>query len=841
MHINRVLVRGLLLALLIGLFSPVCTEAKAETVRVSLPTAFRPDTLNSVTPSPSAPVAFTASRETDTLFAFDPRNGALIGKIEVGDGPQFVRLREDGGRRTLAVSCDGQLSSPQNVIAIVDATNPAHMRIIARALVPVGYEFLLGYATVHFSPDGSMVIAALTELANGTARGALMTFDASDGNFLNQVDIAFAPSSAALANRDGKVIVAISHATGPRGSVTLAEVLPDGTAIVYHRVLLPDNSSMFNVNTVEMSANGRIGYVCSSVAQFLFTFDTETGEILSREYSGAFPTAVHPFRQNGKDHLLVVAETSAAVFIWDMSNPRDPRELGSFYSGAAFIDSPASITSDGKMAFATSSDGDLVLAIDLTTGDATYNEVIGDYPVATAVWQDGTDTYVCVLGAFSDDVNCLQATDRGFRRRGVFAGEAGSVQFGIYQNIALSPSGDYAFIASTGTDELLAIDVAEGSVVGRISVGVSPAQVAVTADSEGRLRVATLGAGDSKVTVVDATTPAAMAVLGSVDIDSGAPFYLQLANMVFSGDGKTLFVAEASLFVVAVSVETMEIVGVIAAGHAPVRIALREAEGKRTLAVLNASPFSTGITLIDATNPRSMKRTAEYTAPEGTIVALNNIPSFSSDGRVVVFGASVTNDMFVVNAGTGQLVASYSGVSPLKPAPYVSGGVGRIAAFGAATVAPKYFRFLKSGSLKLTSQGESLDRSYFIASNTPFVGPTGDIGFVPDYGRRSLLFFDPATGNYTGEIPIEGGPSEMAVDWQNRRAVVINANGPAGDVFIVDLDDAGPITSKASPKGVRSMAMESRGLLTAKSALRTNPRVRYFPMSERRIVGWPAR
>src|SRR5687768_5406536 len=93
---GRFVTGALALVLLLG------TAVEAAPRRVSFPTAFRPDSLNSVTVSPSAPVAFTASRETDTVFAFDPRTGARLGQVEVGDGPLFVQLREVAGKRTLA-------------------------------------------------------------------------------------------------------------------------------------------------------------------------------------------------------------------------------------------------------------------------------------------------------------------------------------------------------------------------------------------------------------------------------------------------------------------------------------------------------------------------------------------------------------------------------------------------------------------------------------------------------------------------------------------------------------------------------------------------------------------
>src|SRR5688572_9442895 len=129
---NKTLLLSLVAFLAFGL-APV---TRAETRAVDLAAAFRPHGLNNVAPSATDPVAFVGSRETDTLYAFDPRTGAEVGRLEIGDGPMYVELLERPGSRLLAVSCDGFYGDPSNFVAFVDATDPAHMRVVGRAELP---------------------------------------------------------------------------------------------------------------------------------------------------------------------------------------------------------------------------------------------------------------------------------------------------------------------------------------------------------------------------------------------------------------------------------------------------------------------------------------------------------------------------------------------------------------------------------------------------------------------------------------------------------------------------------------------------------------------------------
>src|SRR4051812_29478761 len=179
----------------------LAATAGATPRAVTLPTTFRPNPLNNVVASPTAPVAFVGSRDTDTIFALDPRGGAQIGQVEVGDGPLHVAMREGGGRRLLAAACNGFLGDPHNVVSIVDATDPAAMRLLRNIPLPDHYVFVFAYSIVRFSPDGSTVIVAASE--ETTASGLLLAYDVATGAERGRVTLGFAPSSADLVTAGG--------------------------------------------------------------------------------------------------------------------------------------------------------------------------------------------------------------------------------------------------------------------------------------------------------------------------------------------------------------------------------------------------------------------------------------------------------------------------------------------------------------------------------------------------------------------------------------------------------------------------------------------------------------
>jgi WD40 repeat protein len=596
----------------------------------------------------------------------------------------------------------------------------------------------------------------------------------------------------------GKTLFAVAHATTPRGRVTVVDVTNPAALTVVSTVTLPKRASVFNVNDVALTPDGRTGFVASSDGNALFSFDAATGAVLSRTYAGTGPASVRLVSPGGSPRLVVTSELLGDLLVFDVADPASPKLAVTFDSPSSYLDEPPALSSDGRLAICTSADGNRVSAVDVATGALVATMATGKRPIASALWEGPEGRFALVLGGESRTVSSLKLAPSGFQPSGTFSGPEGAVTFSLYQNVVVSDDGEVAFLASRSTSELLAVDLDSAALVGRVAVGGGPSQVAVARDRQGRLRVAVLSADDATLAIVDATDPTNMAVAGTAPINGPYPSLLEYTNVVFSGDGSTAFVANASQFVYAVDAATAEVLGVVGTGFIPMTLALREDAGKRSLAVLNVQAGATSIAIVDATEPRAMSVRAKYEAPQSLEVALNNVPAFTQDGRHVIVGASFSRKVLAVDVATGTLAGTADGSSAVRPATFADGARQKFAAVNLGPSPTTFFRLSKRGAPRAAGAFEPPDGSYFVAGNHPLVGPDGASGIVANYGRGSLLAFDPRTGNVTGEIALGGGPGDVAVDWTRGRAVAIEANGTASAVIISDLTSEALATARSA-------------------------------------------
>ncbi len=786
----------------------------AESRAVTFPAAFKPSMLNNVAASRTAPVAFTASRDTDTVFAFDPRTGVGIGQLKVGDGPLAVTLLEQNGQRLLGVTCEGFYGAPLNLVALVDATNPADMRLVRTIDMPEGYIFLLGSRTLRFVAGGTaLLVTATSEI---TARAFLISYDVATGAELSRADIGFAPGSIDVVESPERSVCAVQQSVAPRGRVTIVNI-SDLSALRVERVVrFPRKSGLYNVNNVILSADGRIGYVSSGDGNSVYAFEVDTGRLVSTTRTGSFPTFTRRFELDGRPHLLVVAENAADLYAYDVTDPAHPVLAWVFAAPSVFLDVEPAITADQTTVFAATTDGNKAYAVDMATGDLKYQAVIGERAVASDVWEGDGQRYPCFVGIVSADVTSFLDSSSGYLGRR-FAGPGDALLFTLYQNIALTHDARYACVASKRTDEVLVIDVSSAAVVARVPVSDAPSKIAVAEDpSSGSLRVLVVGSRDGIVTIVNATDPANAFVEHQITLESAIPPFLEFANIAVSADGSTAYLADGNQFLYSIDVASGAVVGSIGTGFFPVTIALHEDRGRRTIAVLNTMYESTSVAVVDATNPAAMSLVTSANIPKSQVVALNNVPQFTDDGRFVLVGASITESFFSIDALTGQIAGTLENTSAVVPAPYAVDNVQRFAVVNLGDTPGKLYRLARSGAPRKAISFENPAGGYFLVGNDPVVSPDGTAAVVPNYGGASVLAFDPSTGQSTGEMAMGDGPATVAVDWASGTVVALDVNGTASSVVIRNLSDLAAPSDKSpdrAPRSVRTSA-GARGVVS---------------------------
>src|SRR5262245_18273928 len=137
---------------------------------------------------------------------------------------------------------------------------------------------------------------------------------------------------------------------------------------------------------------------------------------------------------------------------------------------------------------------DTVSLVRTSDGHVLDEIAVGHHPVALAPARDkGT---LLVSGHYSGDVTLLKV-------RGEKLEKQGSIDVGFQpHDIAVSPDGETAYLASRASAQVAVLDLAQRRVVERIDVGRWPLQLALSPDGS-RLAVGT--SGDRGVTIVDIT------------------------------------------------------------------------------------------------------------------------------------------------------------------------------------------------------------------------------------------------------------------------------------------------------------------------------------------------
>jgi DNA-binding beta-propeller fold protein YncE len=221
---------------------------------------------NNIVYSRDGRTIFVASAFTDLLYAVNAETGEILDALVPGDGPRWVSLFDQGGTRFLIV-----VNEREDTLAVVDATDPADLKLVRRIRPPSGTDFT-AWTNAIISPDGQYVFVA----DYGDDR--VFSFDVLSGTLV----------SGTLVGKD-PVTIAFSAATRRLAtvnvgdtSVSLLEVDPYGGLTRRVTFTLPSGSSFESWSNVVFSLRGDVVYVPSSANRMLYAFDADGGLISSR-------------------------------------------------------------------------------------------------------------------------------------------------------------------------------------------------------------------------------------------------------------------------------------------------------------------------------------------------------------------------------------------------------------------------------------------------------------------------------------------------------------------------------------------------------------------------------
>jgi DNA-binding beta-propeller fold protein YncE len=291
---------------------------------------------NNIVYSRDGRTIFVASAFTDLLYAVNAETGEILDALVPGDGPFWVSLFDQGGTRFLIV-----VNERENTLAVVDATDPADLKLVRRIRPPSGTDFTR-WTNAIISPDGQYVFVA------DYGNDRVFSFDVLSGTLVSgalvgkdPVTIAFHPATRRLAT------VNVGDT-----SVSLLEVDPYGGLTRRVTFTLPSGSSFESWPNVVFSLRGDVVYVPSYANQMLYAFDADGGLISSRRLADKpWRVTVSPdgkFLIASSERSLALLEVSAAGDLLLRATLSD--EAGDryyYYYGALF-------STDGNQIFAAS-------------------------------------------------------------------------------------------------------------------------------------------------------------------------------------------------------------------------------------------------------------------------------------------------------------------------------------------------------------------------------------------------------------------------------------------------------------------------------------------------------
>jgi YVTN family beta-propeller protein len=193
------------------------------------------------------------------------------------------------------------------------------------------------------------------------------------------------------------------------------------------------------------------------------------------------------------------------------------------------------------LVYASDEDGGAVLAVDPAAATVVSRIPVGKRPRGMKVSQDGRWLYVALSGSPRSgpgiDPAHLPPPDRSSDGVGVVDLVARKLVATLPsgqdpESFDLSPDGKTLYVSNEETAEMTALDVASGTIRGRVTVGAEPEGVTVRPDGE---VVFVTSEEDAQVTAIDT---AALTVVGKV------PTGPRPRSIVFARDGFTAFVTD---------------------------------------------------------------------------------------------------------------------------------------------------------------------------------------------------------------------------------------------------------------------------------------------------------
>ncbi len=279
-------------------------------------------------------------------------------------------------------------------------------------------------------------------------------------------------------------------------------------------------------------------------------FNPDTGTFTTVSSPMTVPRSQHSATALSDGRILLAGGENSTPLLFDVN-----------YQAISDNISPNIVFSaDSKVGFVPYTGSGVVIAFSAETGAVIERIVTGGKPAFITPLLDGQS--LAVVSALDNRVFIIDMGSRSVKATYTFTGG-----FGFGSIISLSPDGNYGYVSSTETGEVIKFDVSTGSEVGRLGNLDEPAQITVTKDGSTLLIV---DVGLSEVVFADSQSMTVKHKVAPVSIYTDANFTIfnkavlnldETQGVIGSQDADgTLFVFDAS---------TGEILKALVVGYGP--------------------------------------------------------------------------------------------------------------------------------------------------------------------------------------------------------------------------------------------------------------------------------
>jgi DNA-binding beta-propeller fold protein YncE len=614
-------------------------QAQEGVRSVTFPTGFAPTGANNVVYSRDGRVGFVASYSNGRLFSFDTTTGEMLGEVVVCCGPRGITLHERPEKRVVLVK-----NFDTDDVAIVDATDPRAMRIQARFTSQANL-FSIGRPAI--SSDGRIGFVIGSEPP--TAK--LYIFDVETGELLSSVTVSGRiPRTWSLVPGKPWIAVVVNPDSIIQGGyITMVDATnPRSPSIVWSRSYF---SYHFWDNNIVFNSSGTIGYVAHLVEDTVFSFDVNTGSVISSVNLGSrrWPALLAFNELTGT--LVVTNDGSNTVSILRTTSDGRLSLQATFTPNADLspLNNPA-LSADGTIGFVASPETNKLYVFRTSDGREMASVPMQGRSYTVETFRIPGKRLVSVVNTdFSPSVTIIDYTDLSkVEKAGEFRPHGAS--FSVANNIVYSRDGRTIFVASAFTDLLYAVNAETGEILDALVPGDGPRWVSLF-DQGGTRFLIVVNAWEGTLAVVDATDPADLKLVRRIRPPSGT-YFTAWTNAIISPDGQYVFVADyGGDRVFSFDVLSGSLVSGALVGRDPVTIAFHPAT--RRLATVNVG--DTSVSLLEVDPYGGLTRRVTFTLPSGSSFEYGTNVVFSLRGDVVYVPSSANRMLYAFDADGGLI------------------------------------------------------------------------------------------------------------------------------------------------------------------------------------------